>query len=650
MDLNINKLSVTYRDGSHAIQALEEVSLSLGPARCAALVGESGSGKTTLGKACLGLLPSNAFTEGEIVLDGLKIHQLNQEALNEIRWKKIAMVFQNGTNNLNPVHRIIDQVAEPVLQHQGLGQGESRKRAGEALEQMGLGSLVHSRFPHQLSGGQAQRVLLAMALILDPEIVILDEPTASLDALTKAFVAGLIHELKSKGKGILLITHDLELAGNLADNVAVLYLGQVMETLPAQDLFMRQFHPYTLALRRSYPTMTTGRELGGIRGDAFYRMVHQHGRKDLDPYSHTHIQVPDSIHKNGHGPQTGCVFRNRCTQAIQRCASDTVGLEALNGHEVRCLRHGIAEMLSLRGTGKTYGEVKALHPTDLTVKCGEVLCIVGETGSGKTTLGMLAAGILRPACGERIFEGQDMDQWMRRDYPGLSRRIGVVYQDPAESVSHRLSVFEAVAEPLRIHGAARGGEIRDMVEKALKDVHLSTDPAFLGRYPHELNMGAIQRVSVARALVLGPSLLIADEPTSSLDPSVQAKVLKLLLELQTERGLSMLFITHNISLARKIGDRIGVLLSGRMVEIGPAQNILTAPRHPYTRILIQSASGLISIPVKPLSDLVSSGGCDFAPRCPRVQDVCNHEIPKIREVDHREVACHFPLAEVDPEP
>ena len=644
MRIEIKQLSVVYKDGFHSIQALEEVSLAITPGKCMAIVGESGSGKTTLGKACMGLLPSNAVKEGEINVNGRRIDNLQESVLNQIRWDKIAMVFQNGASNLNPVHRIIDQVAEPLIQRRLSGRGEANLKAKEALEQMGVAGEHLYRYPHQLSGGQTQRVLLAMATILDPEIIILDEPTSSLDALSKVFISDKIDHFKSKGKAVLLITHDLELAAGLADTVSVLYLGQILETLPAKDLLFKPLHPYTLALCRSYPTMTTARDLGGIKGDAFYRLVHQHGRHDQEKYKHTHIQIPDSSHKDGHAPPDGCIFQSRCTQAVDRCKNERVDLKEIGNHTVRCLRNGIADILNLKGVTKSYGNVIALQPTDLNLKCGEVFCLVGKTGSGKTTLAMISANMIKQDSGDRSFEGRNMDQWARQEYRSMARRIGLIYQNPAESISPRFSVFEAVAEPLKIHKTTMTREnIEKHVSRILTQVRLSADPLFLKRYPHELNMGAIQRVCMARALILEPSLLVADEPTSSLDPSVQAKVLKLLLDLQIELGLSMLFITHNIGLARKVGDRIGVMLAGRLVEIGPANMVLSAPRHPYTRLLIDSVRGLVKNPFKSGAGVVKPVGCPFISRCPCAKDICSKENPAMVNVDHCRVRCHFPL-------
>jgi peptide/nickel transport system ATP-binding protein len=644
MTLMINDFSVVYRDGDHSIQAVEETTLTIKGGECLALVGESGSGKTTLGKACLGMLPENAETEGRIFLNNLEIDFADETALNRMRWQNIAMVFQNGAESLNPAYRIIDQVAEPVMEKWGENRKAALKRASVALFDMGLPEACHIRYPYQLSGGQVQRSLLAMAMILDPDILIMDEPTSALDALTKSFVGQIIRDYKKRGKGIFLITHDLEFAIRHGDEMAVLYLGQVMETLPATEMLLNPLHPYTLALGRSYPTMGTARDLGGIRGDAFYRLVHQHGRRDEAQYHHSHIQIPESAHTDGHAPPTGCLFQGRCTQAIALCRTGAMKLEGMENHQVRCLRHGIVNKIFFKGVSKRYDGTVALNPTDLVLKAGELLSLVGETGSGKTTLAMIAAGVIQPDNGSRTFEDRDMEEWLKKDARVLSGRIGVVYQNPAQSISHRFTVYDAVAEPLKIHGVGKDKDEKlKMVKSVLADVHLSTDDAFLRRYPHELNMGALQRICIARALVLSPSLLIADEPTSALDPSVQAKVLKLLLDLQTDRGLTMLFVSHDMALARKISDRMGIMLSGDLVELGQASLILSRPAHPYTKMLLESAAGEWREGWQIKSQEVKLAGCPFFSRCSNRQDLCEKRPPSIREIEHRQVSCHFPL-------
>jgi peptide/nickel transport system ATP-binding protein len=646
--VSISDLSVTYRDGDHNLLALDQVNLELEAGRITALVGESGSGKTTLGRTMMGLLPENVEVEGCISLDDEEIIGKDESGLNRIRWSRVAMVFQNGPSNLNPVLRIVDQVAEPLVQRFDMKKSNAVAKAKEVLQRMGLKPELADRFPHELSGGEVQRGLLAMALILDPEVLILDEPTAALDAVTKAFVSKVILNMRAQKKAVLLITHDLDLARSLADDLFVLYLGQVMETMPASDLFSNPRHPYTLALGRSYPAMNATRDLGGIRGDGFYRVMHAHAQKERPAGEHYHISSPVSTHDMGHVVQTGCLFEPRCTQSIDECSKGAVYLNAVEGHGVRCVRGGIATLLRLEGVSKSYKGTAALKPTALELRAGELFCLVGETGSGKTTLAMIAAGVLSQDRGSRSFEGRDMDRWIREGYRSLARRIGVIYQSPAEAVSHRLSVLDIVAEPLKIQGEGRDrSEILERVRRALSDVHLSTEPEFLNRYPHELNMGAIQRVCMARALILKPSFLVADEPTSSLDPSVQAKVLKMLMEVQVEKGLTMLFVTHDIGLARKIGDRIGVMFAGKLVEVGPAAGVLSRAAHPYTRRLIACAQGQKEQSAGEAGAPSDDSACPYASRCDRAEKRCwNEQLPAVQLSGGGHLAwCHFPTGE-----
>ena len=586
--LSVRELSVTYRAEDHRLTALDRVDLDLHPGRVVALVGESGSGKSTLGKALLGLLPDSAAVSGRILLDEGDLSGLDERRWNALRWQKISMLFQDAAGSLNPVHRVRDQVAEPVRMHRGLSSADAGIRADAALAAVGLDPSLGTRFPHELSGGELQRALLAMAMILGPEFVVLDEPTAALDSGTKGRIGRWIRQAADAGTGILLITHDLELAVALADEVHVLYLGQVLETLPGPELLTSPGHPYSLASSRSVAGLDTHRDLGGVRGDALYRVLHRHPGGN-SASEHAHLVGSALSHAECHLPARGCLFAPRCTQAEAECSAQEPELEERQGRRIRCLRGGIVTELRLQGVAKRYGDIHALHPSDLELRAGETFCLVGESGSGKTTLALLAAGMLGPDQGERIFRGRAMESWLRQDRQLLARHIGVVQQHPARAVSHRFTVFEIVAEPLRIQAPRLAREVlRERVIGALHDVNLAREPEFLQRYPDELNLGALQRVCIARALVTGPSLLIADEPTSALDPGVQAKVLKRLLELQIEKGLTLLMVTHDLGLARKVADRIGVMQAGRIVESGPAVRVLNRPEHPYTRALLRS--------------------------------------------------------------
>ncbi len=640
MGLSIKGLTVSFLTKHHVQRAVDGVSLDVPRGSCVALVGESGSGKTTIGLACMGLLPKNAIVEGTIELDGTPLDYQVLETARRIRWRAISMVFQYGVASLNPVKPVLDQVAEPVAVTMGVGWKEARKEAARAMEAMGLGSDLHGRFPHQLSGGQAQRVLLAMATILDPPVMILDEPTANLDVMTKAFVGQVLRQAKERGKALLLIGHDLDFIVTWADRVAVIYLGQIMESLPAEKLLTSPRHPYTWALVRSYPSMKATRDLGGMRGDTLQRIIHQRGRQDPSAYLHAHDQADGLPGGPSRALEEGCLFWPRCTQALAACREGEIELTIEGAFGVRCLRGGVIDLLLLKKVSKSYGRVQALHLTDLAIRAGEVLCLVGETGSGKSTLAMIAAGVLRPDSGVRILDGQDMDETIKRDRLVLARQVGMVYQDPASSVSHRFTVGEIVSEPMKIHKHLSRSEIKGRVKELLEKVHLPSDEGFMALYPHELSQGTIQRICLARALALRPKLLVADEPTSALDPSAQAKVMRLLMELQIEEGLTLLFVTHDIGLARKISDRLAVMLGGRIVELGPTARILACPLHPYTQMLIQMAEGYVHN--GPPSYQAGSGdGCGFAYRCRWADHRCVSEPPPSLRVEDGEwrVSC-----------
>ena len=558
-DTNINPNTNT-----NAITALDNISLEINQGECVAVIGESGSGKSTLALASMKLLASNAFMSGQIFLDNTDISDLTDKEMEKLRWNKISIVFQNYGDVLNPVHRIIDQIAEPLIKN-----GEPRSAALEKSKQM----LDHLKikpgrdvlFPHQISAGERQRVLMAMALITDPDILVLDEPVASVDAITKSYLAKVIKQQVDAGKAVLLITHDLSFAHLCSDRIAVLYSGMILELLPSEKLLDAPRHPYTRALVRSFPMMERAKDLAGVRGA---------------PPSKTS------------GATSGCIFQQRCTQSIDVCSQKQPQAMSIDGNTgdgsyVVCHRGGIATMVCVQNISKSYKDIEVLKDISITLDEGEILALVGETGSGKTTLAYLTAGTIKPDDGRIIFRGQEVGTIEKKEF---FRKVGIIYQSPKDSISHRFTVFEAIAEPLRIHALFDDNAIK-RIKDVLNEVQLPYEDYFMQKYPHELSGGELQRVAIARALILEPDLLIADESTSFLDPSVQAKILRLLLDLQNNRGISMLFVMHDIGVARKVSDRIAVLHDGMIVENGPAHRVISNPQHFYTKLLIDASKG-----------------------------------------------------------
>ncbi|HWR28299.1 MAG TPA: ABC transporter ATP-binding protein [Negativicutes bacterium] len=548
--LQIEDLKVAY--GTEEI--LHGISLTVRQGETLAIIGESGAGKTTLGLGLLRLAGDTAT--GSVQWQGQELLSLSDEELRDIRGRTAAMVHQNGGEVLHPLYTALDQVAEVVTVHFPVAQETAREKAAETLSRVGLAADRHGLHPHRLSGGEQQRVLLAMALVNEPALLIMDEPTSSLDPLSKAQILQVLGTAL-KGRANLLITHDLATAATVADRVAVMYSGRIVESGPCAEVFATPRHPYTRALLRAFPDMTTFKDIQCIPG-------------------HPERQV------------CGCAFHPRCSQRTEGCEASVPPLTLLQeGRLVACHRGGIVPMLEVVGLQKKLEGRTIIEDISLTLQEGETMALVGESGSGKTTLAKTLMG-LWPADGG-TFRIDGKDDWQRKHF---YERIQLVFQNPKEAFSHRLSVGEIVREPLDIHNRGTKAEREEKVRRTLIDVDLPVTEDFLRRYPHQLSGGEAQRVAIARALILDPKLLIADEITASLDAGVQARVVRLLMRLQDVRGLALLFITHDIALARKISDCAIVLKDGRIVEAGLSSKVFSNPVHPYTRQLVEAAPQL----------------------------------------------------------
>jgi peptide/nickel transport system ATP-binding protein len=523
--LKIDRLDVTFATDGGDVHAVDDVSLTVRQGEVLAIVGESGSGKTVTARTILGLLPSTALTRGAVLLGGTDVLAVSGKRLRELRGTDVAMVFQEPSTALNPVFTIGWQIAEGLRAHGKYGKKQARAKAIEILGKVGIPD-PETRvdyFPHQLSGGQKQRVVIAMALVLDPGLIVADEPTTALDVTVQAEILDLLRRCRDEfGSSIVLITHNMGVVADLADRVAVMYRGELVEEAPVAELFAAPKAEYTRALLAAVPRL-------GASADR--------APKQLDPAVAPVVVADDLVIR----------FPGRLGRQ---------GFTAVDG-------------------------------VSFTISPGEVLGLVGESGSGKTTIGRAIAGLLRPTSGSLRVLGHEMLSVSNRDFLPVRRDIGFVFQDPASSFNPLLTVGEAIAEPLVVHGRATSPRAAGARIAELLDA-VQLPASYADRFPHELSGGQRQRASLARSLALAPKLLIADEPTSALDVSVQATVLELFTELQKEFGFAALFISHDLAVVDMLADRIAVLYRGELVEEGTGPEVLGAPRHPYTQRLLAS--------------------------------------------------------------
>lgn len=536
--VDITNLDVTFATDSGDVVAVDNMSISVDSGEVLAIVGESGSGKSVTAKSIIGLLPETATTTGAILLNDREVVGLTGEKLRSIRGTDAAMVFQEPSLALNPVFTVGWQIMEGLRAHRaGSGRGISKKdaraKAIDMLRRVGIPEPEKriDYYPHQFSGGQKQRVVIAMALVLDPELIIADEPTTALDVTVQAEILDLLRRCRDEfGTAIILITHNMGIVADLADRVAVMFEGKLVEEASVEKLFSSPEHPYTQKLLAAVPRIGTG----GARAKA---------------------------------------------RVAERVAAGTVNTDA----PVVVAKNLVIEYAGRLGRGG----FRAVDGVSFTISPGEVLGLVGESGSGKTTIGRAIGGLTKITGGSLQVLGHEMLGMRERTFRPVRSDIGFVFQDPASSFNPLLTIAECVAEPLIVHGKARDARVaRPRVNELLEAVQLPR--GFGDRFPHELSGGQRKRASLARSLALEPSLLIADEPTSALDVSVQARVLELFAELQKEFGFAALFISHDLAVVDMLSDRIAVLFQGRLVEEGTGDEVLGAPKHPYTQRLLAS--------------------------------------------------------------
>ncbi len=573
------------------IDIVDDVNLTLQPGEILGLVGESGCGKTTVAHALLGYVRTGAvIARGEILIDGVDVLKLKGAALRSRRGGVVSYVPQDPGTSLNPAHRIGWQLMEALETHgYGANDEERRERIKELMDDVRLPSddEFHRRYPHQLSGGQQQRICLAMAFANRPKVVVLDEPTTGLDVTTQAHVLRAARRLCQNNQTVALyVTHDLAVVNEIADRVAVMYAGRVVEVGPAWDVISRGGHPYTRRLVSAIPDPNLRRPIQGI---------------------------PGRVAPVGRRP-TGCVFASRCDFAEAACREQEIDLHTVApGHQVRCRRyetvmaqpapiseidaagggrgeHHEADCLSLSHLTASYGGTVVLKDIELRIERGSCTALVGETGSGKTTLAKCIAGLHAEGAGEMRLDGVELPFGTKARSLETRRSIQYIFQNPYSSLNPRKSVGQLIARPLRTLKLASGDAVHQRVAELLEQVSL--DPEMAKRYPAQLSGGERQRVAIARALAAEPEVIVCDEITSALDVSVQASVLQLLEQLQAKSQLTLLFATHNLGVVRGIADTVAVLNGGEIVEHGTAEQVLDHPQHEYTRGLLADSPTL----------------------------------------------------------
>lgn len=524
--LHVKDLSVCFkRPGGPEARVVENVNFSLEQGGTFALVGESGSGKSVTALSILGLLPYPMayHPSGSIIFDNQELLNKGDPFLQKIRGRDIGMIFQEPMTALNPLHTIEKQITEPLLIHKGLTTSQARKRVIDLLNLVGFpeGKDRLKAYPHQLSGGQRQRIMIAMALACEPKLLIADEPTTALDVTIQAGIIQLLRDLQQQlNMGLILISHDLGLVSQVADHIAVMRHGHIVEQGMASDVLNQPQHPYTKMLIEAEPSGT-----------------------------------PHPIEENA-----------------------SAVLEAEN---IR-----VVFKQKKRFLFPSPPDFEALKGVSLHLKKGETLGIVGESGSGKSTLAYALLRLL-DSSGKIVFCGQEIDQSTQKNLRALRSQMQIIFQDPYSSLNPRLSVGQVVAEGLQVHSKLTQEEIDQKVIEALQEVGLTPDVRF--RYPHEFSGGQRQRISIARALILHPTLLVLDEPTSALDRSIQAEVIDLLRNLQIKYHLSYLFISHDLKVVKAMSHRIIVMQHGNIVESGTADQVIEAPQTPYAQRLMRAA-------------------------------------------------------------
>jgi oligopeptide/dipeptide ABC transporter ATP-binding protein len=699
--LAVENLHTEFHLRTANVKAVDGVSFHVNPGECVGLVGESACGKTTVGLSIMKLLPNvGHVTGGSIRLFGRDLAPYDERQMRLVRGNEIGMIFQDPMTSLNPTWKIGRQIAEVVRLHRDVTKAEAYARALEVLTLVGMPRPAErlASYPHQLSGGLRQRVMIAIALACEPKLLIADEPTTALDVTIQAQILNLIDELRERLKmAVILITHDLGVIAARSDRVMVMYAGKIVESARTEELFGSMRHPYSEALLESIPRLDQdrARRLFSISG------------------------LPPDLSRT----LVGCRFAPRCRYATEKCRSeepllftgtadspaqaadttpgpDATAVASSEDHlyacfypvtatrEERLARHGVAlapdgttavaatpkkidapssvamEALEVVNLVKHYsvvsgavvqrkiGTVQAVSDVSFSVRRGETFGLVGESGCGKTTIGRLVVALEHPTSGTVHYESTNITMLRGRALRHGRRDLQMIFQDPYSSLDPRMRVKTIVREPLVVQGIDNRRAQNERVVQLLNEVGLSAGAAEL--YPHEFSGGQRQRIGLARALALNPKLIVADEPVSALDVSIQAQILNLMRDLQQRHNLTYIVISHDLAVVKYLADKIGVMYLGKLVETGPAIDVYGHTAHPYTQALIEAipvpdpviarATRRAIVRGELPSAMAPPSGCRFRTRCPFAQEICAAEEPPLRlfGAEHR-AACHFPL-------
>lgn len=674
--IQAQNLSIAYRIDKVWHHALSGIDLSIFPNQIHGLVGESGSGKSTLGLGIIRYLSANSkITHGEIWFDGEDITKASSKQMRQIWGSQISLVPQNPLDSLNPSLRIGKQMREVTMLHLGLSKAEAQQVARQALENVHIADPdeILKQYPHQLSGGMQQRVMIAMALSTRPKLLILDEPTTALDVTTQAVILDLIRDLVKQGKtAALYVSHDLGTVAQICDYVTVLYSGEVMESGTVDALFGKPQHPYTIGLLKSLP---------GSVPDASFRLPTISG-------------IAPSLAERS----AACVFADRCPAAIEKCHQEKPNLDLIGDQLfIRCWRwqeiipeH--AHMFQSESTQKSEGSreptqqgspvlsaksiskyfdtasllgrligqknhaVQAVDKVSVDVHQGATVGIVGESGSGKTTLARAIIALTTANHGTLSLNGSPLSLDLNQRKQPVLRALRMVFQNPSDALNPYQSIGNIIGRTYTVLSEHQVSteELEEKISVALQSVGLAPD--YADRYPDQLSGGEKQRVALARAIVANPDLIIADEPTSSLDVSVQATILNLLRDLRTTHGASYILISHDLDVVTYLSDWVMVMYLGEVMEQSPAQSIQNPPMHPYTEALLSaipvpdptSKRNRIRLQGEIPSPRNKPMGCPFHTRCPRyIGEICATQTPPDRQGDHQQVIrCHIPLGEL----